>query len=125
MTREEVLGYCRRQYHTVPDYPWNDNNAVLRHADNNKWYGLIMTVDGGKLGLSPRKQVEILNVKCDPVLSSYLRQQQGFYPAYHMNKENWLSILLADSENDETIKNLIDWSYQATAQKKSVKSRKA
>ena len=125
MTREEVLEYCRRQYHTAPDYPWNHNNAVLRHADNNKWYGLIMTVDGGKLGLSPRKQVEILNVKCDPVLSSYLRQQQGFYPAYHMNKENWLSILLADSENDETIKNPIDWSYQEKAQKKSVKSRKA
>ena len=36
MTREEVLEYCRKQYHTVPDYPWNDNNAVLRHADNNK-----------------------------------------------------------------------------------------
>ena len=125
---KSALVICRmwdRKYHTAPDYPWNDNNAVLRHVDNNKWYGLIMTVDGGKLGLSPGKQVEILNVKCDPVLSSYLRQQQGFYPAYRMNKENWLSILLADSENDETIKNLIDWSYQATAQKKSVKSRKA
>ncbi len=125
MTREEALEYCSRQYHTAPDYPWNDNNAVLRHTDNNKWYGLIMTIDGGKLGLSPGKLVEIINVKCDPVLSSYLRQQHGFYSAYHMNKENWLSILLAGSENDETIKNLIDWSYQATAHKKSIKNRKA
>ena len=117
MTREEVLEYCRKQYHTVPDYPWNDNNAVLRHADNNKWYGLIMTVDGGKLVLSPRKQVEILNVKCDPVLSSYLRQQQGFYPAYHMNKENWVTVGLDGIVSDEKLKSLVRMSYDLTSGK--------
>ncbi|WP_243107604.1 hypothetical protein [Clostridium sp. OF09-36] len=35
-----------------------------------------------------------------------------------MNKEKWISILLFSSENDETIKNLIDYSYQMTASKK-------
>lgn len=44
MTREEVFDYCRQQYKTEPDYPWKDYNAVLRHSDNNKWYGLVMTV---------------------------------------------------------------------------------
>ena len=41
MTRKEVFEYCRQQYKTEPDYPWHDWNAVLRHSDNGKWYGLV------------------------------------------------------------------------------------
>lgn len=42
MTRQDVFEYCRNQYKTEPDYPWKDWNAVLRHTDNNKWYGLVI-----------------------------------------------------------------------------------
>ena len=106
MTRQDVFEYCRKQYKTQPDYPWKDWNAVLRHTDNNKWYGLVM------------------EVKCDPILSGSLRMQPGFFPAYHMNKEKWISIMLSEaSENDEMIKNLIDWSYQATEQRKRRSSK--
>ena len=41
MNRQEVFDWCRQRYATEPDYPWKDWNAVLRHADNNKWYGVI------------------------------------------------------------------------------------
>ena len=71
-----------------PDYPWNDWNAVLRHTDNNKWYGVIIEVDRSKLGMDGTGVVDVLNVKCDPTIIGMLRMQPGFYPAYHMNKEN-------------------------------------
>lgn len=45
MTRKEVFEYCRKQYKTEPDYPWHDWNAVLRHSDSGKWYGLVMEID--------------------------------------------------------------------------------
>lgn len=67
MTREEIFDYCKKQYHTEPDYPWHDYNAVLRHPDNSKWYGLVMTIDGSKMGLPVGQKVDILNVKYDPV----------------------------------------------------------
>ena len=51
MTRQDVFSWCRHQYGTEPDYPWNDWNAVLRHTDNNKWYGVIIEVDRSKLGM--------------------------------------------------------------------------
>lgn len=122
MTRQDVFEYCRKQYKTEPDYPWKDWNAVLRHTDNNKWYGLVMEVCRDKIGLTGKGEVDVLNVKCDPVLSGSLRMQPGFFPVYHMNKEKWISIMLSEtSENDEMIKNLIDWSFQATAEKKKKK----
>ncbi len=118
MTRQEVFEYCRQQYGTEPDYPWQDGNAVLRHRDNNKWYGLVMEVGRDKLGMSGDGEVNVLNVKCDPALAGSLRMQPGFFPAYHMNKEKWLSILLEGPQPDDEVKRLIDLSYQLTEAKK-------
>ena len=52
------------------------------------------------------------------MLVGSLRIKSGFLPAYHMNKNLWISIVLEGLENDGMIKNLIDWSYQVTAARK-------
>lgn len=123
MTRQEVFDYVKKKYKTEPDYPWFDDNAVLRHADNRKWYGLVMAVSRDKLGLSGDGTVEVLNVKCDPMLAGELRQKDGFHPAYHMNKDKWLTVRLDGSASDDEIRSLIDLSYELTAAKKKRKKR--
>lgn len=122
MTRQEVFTWCRQQYGTEPEYPWNDWNAVLRHTDNQKWYGVILEVGRNKLGLLGDGEVDVLNVKCDPILIGSYRTQKGFFPAYHMNKENWLSVLLDKPELDEAIKELLALSYDLTTSKKKRKT---
>lgn len=122
MTRQEVFTWCRQQYGTEPEYPWNDWNAVLRHTDNQKWYGVILEVGRNKLGLSGDGEVDVLNVKCDPILIGSYRTQKEFFPAYHMNKENWLSVLLDKPELDEAIKELLALSYDLTTSKKKRKT---
>lgn len=77
MNRQEVFDWCRQRYGTEPDYPWNDWNAVLRHTDNNKWYGVIIEVDRSKLGMDGTGVVDVLNVKCDPTIIGMLRMQPG------------------------------------------------
>lgn len=119
MTREELFTWVQKQYGTEPEYPWHDWNAVLRHRDNRKWYGVVMKVSGQKLGLEDTGLVNILNIKCDPMLGSSLRGQEGYFAAYHMNKEKWLSIRLDRPELDDSIKNLLALSYELTAGKKS------
>lgn len=117
MDRKELFEWVRETYGTIPDYPWDDWNAVLRHKENNKWYGLIMELSERKLGLSGERIVDVLNVKCDPILISSLRQQKGFFPAYHMNKDSWISILLDNSVSADEIKSLIEMSYRLTMKK--------
>ncbi len=118
MDRQEIFQWVKQQYGTEPDYPWQDTNAVLRHRKNKKWYGLIMSVRKDRLGLSGGEEVDVLNVKCDPALIGSLRTQPGFLPAYHMNKDLWLSIVLNDAVPEEQIKNLIDMSYGLAEPKK-------
>ena len=114
MERKELFEWAKETYGTEPDYPWNDWNCVLRHKHNNKWYALIMEIEETKLGINSDKIVDVLNVKCDPLLIGSLRMREGFYPAYHMNKDKWVSIVMDGTVSAEEIKDLIEVSYQLT-----------
>ena len=123
MTRQDIFDFCRRCFGTEPDFPWQDTAAVLRHDDNKKWYGIVMEVDRRRLGLDGRGLMDVLNLKADPALIGMLRQKAGFYPAYHMNKERWITVILDGSVADEKIKMLLHMSYEATAPKYSKKRK--
>ncbi|MDR1017750.1 MAG: MmcQ/YjbR family DNA-binding protein [Lachnospiraceae bacterium] len=114
MTKNQVLDYIQNKYNILPNYPWHDDNAVFRHPDNRKWFGLLMEIGRDKFVVGANGKIDVLNIKGDPTLISFLRTQKGFYPAYHMNKEKWLSICLDGSAPDEEIKSLIDSSFEMT-----------
>ena len=44
----------------------------------------------------------------------------GVYPAYHMNKLHWISVLLSDAP-DEVVEFLVNASFEATKTKKTRK----
>lgn len=121
MDKQAVFDWVKQQYGTEPDYPWHDRKAVLRHKANNKWYAAVMEISRDKLGLNGDGMVDIINVKCDPVLIGSLRMQQGFHPAYHMNKEKWVTIRLDGSVAMAEITELIGLSYDLTGPGKKKK----
>ena len=83
-----------------------------------KHNGVVLEVSADKLGLTEAGIIDVLNVKSDPLLIGSLRGQDGYYPAYHMNKEKWLSIQLGKPELDDAIKDLLSLSHELTAPKK-------
>ncbi len=116
MHREEVIAYVEERYAILPDYPWarTPRYAILRHAHNRKWFAAIVDITEDKLGLEGTKVVDALNLKCDPLLVGSLRSEAGIYPAYHMNKEHWITLLLDASIPTEKVCSLIDMSYELT-----------
>ena len=119
MERREIEQYIFDTYSVEPDYSWMDTpeSAVFRHAGNRKWFALVTTVSKSKLGLQEQAPLDIVNLKCDPILIGSLRMEHGFFPAYHMNKDKWITAALDGSAPDDTIKMLLEMSYQATAPK--------
>ena len=115
MEQTELLAYIEDEYGVKPEYLWKKfpDDAVFRHATNRKWFGIMMIVSADKLGLTTSKPELLLNVKLDPDLVSVLRQTPGFLPAYHMNKEKWLSIRVSGVATEQ-IKELLAQSYQLT-----------
>ncbi len=120
--RQDVFNYVAEKYGTNPEYLWasSPNCAVLRHRTNKKWYGIIMDVPKSKFGIDSDDVADILNVKiADILLIDILIHKDGFFPAYHMNKNHWISILLDGTVSSDDIFNLIDLSFTATAKKKN------
>ena len=119
MNRSELISYIFKTYGAEPDYPWltDESSAVFRHSLNRKWFALLMTVPKAKLGLQGPETVNVLNLKCDPLLIGALRREPGIFPAYHMNKEHWITVALDGSANAETVKTLVSISFQTTAPK--------
>ena len=113
---QKIIAYVRETYGTELEFLWKrfPENAILRHRKNKKWYAAILKVERDKLNLEGEEKVEILNVKCDPIMKDILREKNGILPAYHMNKVHWISILLDGTIPAEEIFPLIDWSYEKT-----------
>ena len=115
MNKEEYLAYCLDTYSTVADYPFEDDfeTAVLRHRDTRKWYGIVMQVSRRKFGFDSDETVDVVNLKRPIDLYDAFGAADGVYPAYHMNKLHWISLLLPDA-TPETIATLTGVSYDAT-----------
>ena len=114
--RQKILQFAAEHYQTKPDYPWQrtPDCAVLR-CPNGKWYGLIMPVQRCKVTGTAEDICDILNVKCDPMMLGSVVLQKGFYPAYHMNKNSWISILLDGSVPLERVTAALQMSYALVA----------
>lgn len=117
--QEQLLDYAEKIHQTVPDAPFRTapTYLVLRHADTRKWYALFMDVPRNKLGLPGDEYVDILNIKCDPGLAGSLRMDTGIFPAYHMHRDSWITILLDGTIPASAIFPLLDMSYELTAKK--------
>ena len=109
----EVIDYCNK-------YGGNHVNPFKKHPDilafvneKNKWYALLSDVEYNKLNKNTdiTTKVKILNVKypTDNILD--IIDNQNIFPAYHMNKKHWISIVLDKNIKLGTIKELIDISY--------------
>ena len=114
MNRRDVIDFIKTEYDTPQEHLWMSypDYIVFRNSINNKWFAVVMDVERQKLGLEGNGKVDVLNVKCDPILIGSLRLSKGYLPAYHMNKDKWISVLLDGTVADNEIKDLIHLSYE-------------
>ena len=119
--KQKTIDYIKKKYKVSAEYPWKiyPDYAVFRHGDNNKWFALIMEVAGDKLGMGTTDYIPVVNLKVDDMFyRDMLIQQNGIIPAYHMNKQQWITVFLDGSVKKEQIFDLIGASFMATASTK-------
>ena len=119
MNKKEFMDYIEGTYGVSPDFPWESSPtfAVYRHSNNKKWFALVMDIPKSRLGLPGSDTIDVVNLKADPFLIGSLRSESGFFPAYHMSKENWITAALDGSADEQKIKMLADMSFELTRTK--------
>ena len=118
MTRSELDGIIRERYGVSGErlfakYP---GFSVYRHTIGRKWFAVIMELPGEKFGKFG-KRINVVNLKVDPHLCDLLRMARGFFPAYHMNKQNWITAEIDEHTDTEQLLGLLSMSYRLTKTK--------
>ena len=124
MTKREFFECCLNTYGVSPDYPFDDwmESAVFRHTDNKKWFAIALSVSRRKFGLDSDEVVDVVNLKLPTEMFGSFGAEGGVYPAYHMNKLHWISVLLPDA-TDDVVRFLLNASFEATKTKKKKRGK--
>lgn len=123
LQRERITQYIQDTYGTEAEYLWADSpgNAIFRHPVSKKWFAAMMRVLPEKLGLTGAEALDVMDIKCSTIMIGSLLSTKGFLPAYHMNKNHWISIILDGSVPDKEIMPLLELSYDSAAPKRRKK----
>ena len=109
-----AIEFVRELYGDELEFLWKKfpYNAIWRRKDNKKWYGVILTVAGKKLGLKSNRIEEIIDLRMNPAENEKILARQHYYPGWHMNKKSWYTLVLDKSITDEELKERIRESYK-------------
>lgn len=105
-----------QKYKIKPDFPWAGQKAAsdagVFRKKSEKWFALIMNVKKDRLITGAKGDIDIINLKLDEDEIQKLITKAGFYPAYHMNKKGWITVILDETLLDENIMEFVLKSYQ-------------
>lgn len=112
MNFKQLDTYIRSKQGVTYDYPIDEVVRVYRIAEKI----FALTSDDHPLSV---------NLKCDPIYALEVRSiYDGVAGGYHMNKKHWNTVTLEESDvDDETVKELIDHSYELVYKSLSKKKR--
>ena len=113
---KKIEKYINNNYDVLVEHPWEKypNHTTFKHKDNKKWFALIMDIPYETLNIKKEGRVNIINLKHISEMIGGIRKQEGILPAYHMNKEHWITILLDGTVPENQICDLIDISFELT-----------
>ncbi|HFU3844155.1 TPA: MmcQ/YjbR family DNA-binding protein [Streptococcus suis] len=106
-----IAQLIKEEWGDLPDYPFakSPETGAFRHPANSKWYALVTQVKRGQLdGSADQELVEIVNLKVDVREIAELLSQSGIFPAYHMSKKTWVSVLLDETVEDQMVFALLE-----------------
>ena len=108
-----LMEYCERKFGTEPEAPWEDSPDAytFKTAKRNKLYALFMTIPYKSLGLVAKGTLDVVNIKLPPEKVLDLIDRVHFYPAYHMNKKHWITIVLDKEVDEPLVQQLLEESY--------------
>lgn len=111
---KQVIDYIRKTYHHEAEYLWEKapENAIWRHPENQKWYGIMMTISKQKLGEQADEPIDILDLKYPKEKIPFIVDNKNIFLGYHMNKQHWITIPLDGRMDIEEIYRFIQMSYE-------------
>ena len=137
--KDNFIAWIKSKFGAEPDYPWPDDapNSFVFRCPNKKWFALVMQIKYRQLGLISGQakncsrnffndsqlntgcqqpytdeNVWVVNMKADQNSIPNLVDRKSIFPAWHMNKKHWITILLTAVTDFEKLCELTGKSYE-------------
>lgn len=116
---QDILSLVGERYGAEPEYPWGpEDGAVVRRADNRKWFGVFLLPPKKSLFGEGEGVFEVLNVRIPPEELDAIADGERYFRAYHMNKKHWVTLPLDGRIPREELLARLDQSYAIAEKKK-------
>ena len=113
MTLAELNELILTRYEAESDHSFEEDRSVtvFKRPDNKKWFAATKNVGCRSVGVDRGGRIDIVNLRLSPRDIAALRTHEGFRPAWRMNQNAWITILLDGSVTDEEILRCLDTSF--------------
>ena len=120
----KMVNYVKEKYGDEPEYLWDTpDDAAIRNKHNGKWYMVLIRVKADRLGFDNDEKIEIVDLHCPTEQIEKLVDYVNIFPAFHMNKKHWITLLGNDALDFEIVKRLIDQSYDMSVKNPSKRTK--
>lgn len=111
--KEDYIAWIKSKFGAAPDYPWPDDapNSFVFRCPNEKWFALVMKIKYRQLGLTGDENVWVVNMKAEQDAIPNLIDHKSIFPAWHMNKKHWITILLTAATDFKKLCELTEKSF--------------
>ena len=113
---QKYVDYIKANFGAEQEYPWEDEASVFR-CPNGKWFGLLMRIGFKKLGIESDEPVWVVNLKADAEKIPELVNHKTIFPAWHMNKKYWITVILTTITDFELLCKLTEQSFDLVMNK--------
>lgn len=115
-----IIGLMEEKYGDSPEFLWENypDFSIYRNRDTGKWYSLIMNLSMDHFIPGEKDTAVCMNLKISKERIPELLDCRNFFPAYHMNKKYWISVILDGNIDDKAIMDLIEESHMYSMKKK-------
>ena len=111
--KDDYIAWIKSQFGAEPDYPWPDTpDYCVFRCPNEKWFALIMKIKYRQLGLTGDEEVWVVNMKASQDEIPALIDRKSIFPAWHMNKKHWITVLLTAVTDFEKLCELTQKSWE-------------
>lgn len=105
--KSQYIEWLESYLKTKGDYPWEDKeNFAVYRCSNSKWFALVMRIKFKNLGFESDEPVWVVNLKADAEKIPMLVDKKSIFPAWHMNKKYWITVVLTAVIDFEKLKEL-------------------
>ena len=110
--KEKYVDFLHSYFNAPGDNPWaaqEGTPSTVFRCPNNKWFALLMQIKFKNLGFESDEPVWAVNLKAENVEA--ITDKKSIFPAYHMNKKYWITVLLTAVTDFDKLCELTKKSY--------------